>query len=119
MNFGKFHLIYYLTKINENILPVEGPAHPTKESYLLTCTVGPLPSKVFFSHFSTFSKCVEAFNTNRNSGFTEMEEDIILKHMPTRWLLSLLVRERMLKCYPTIKSHILSMRQVNPKGNQS
>ena len=48
-----------------------------------------------------------------------MEEDIILKLMPTRWLLSLLVRERVLKCYPTIKSHVLSMRQVNPKGNQS
>ena len=48
------------------ILPVEGPAHPTKESDLLTCGVGPLPSKVFFSHFSTFSKCAEVLNTNKN-----------------------------------------------------
>ena len=51
------------------ILPVKEPAHPTKESDLLTCGVGPLPSKVFLVIFQ-LSQNVQKYliltKTNRN-----------------------------------------------------
>ena len=75
---------------------------------MLTCGVGSFLINVF-SQFSPFSKCAEALN--KNDDFIEMEEDIFPKYMSTRWLLSLLALEKMLKSWPAIKLYFLNVGQ--------
>ncbi|XP_058409245.1 uncharacterized protein LOC131412973 [Diceros bicornis minor] len=112
VNFSKFHSVYkLLTKENEKILPAECPAHlvhktAKKGCDLLSCDIEAFIMKIF-GYFSISSKHTEVLNEIFD--FVEMEGDTLLRHMPTRWLSLLPAIEKMLKCWPTIKSYFQSV----------
>ena len=54
------------------------------------------------SHFSVSSKCTEALNEFFYC--VEMEGDNLFGHMPVRWVPLLPATEKVLKCWPAIKT---------------
>lgn len=62
-----------------------------------------------FGHFSVSSKCAEALTEIFD--FIDMEGDHLFRQVPTRWMPLLPAIERMLKCWPAIKSCFQSVGQ--------
>lgn len=114
VNFGEFHAVCKLfNKENERILPIQCPADLVcntveKGCDLLKCDVETFIIKVF-GHFSVSSKCAEALNEIFD--FIEMKGDNLCRHVPTRWISLLPAIEKMLKCWPAIKSYFQNVGQ--------
>nr|XP_012606182.1 uncharacterized protein LOC105863530 isoform X1 [Microcebus murinus] len=112
VNYNKFHSVYkLLTKENEKILPAECPAHLVHKTAKKGCDLLSYDIEAFImkalGYFSVSSKHAEALNEIFD--FVEMEGDRLLRHVPTRWLSLLPAIEKMLNCWPAVKSYFQNM----------
>lgn len=111
---GKFHSVYQLlNKENEKVLPTQCPAHLVYNTAKKYCDSFKWNIETFimnmFGHFSVSSKCAEALTEIFD--FIDMEGDHLFRQVPTRWMPLLPAIERMLKCWPAIKSCFQSVGQ--------
>lgn len=112
VNFSKFHSVYkLLNEENGKIVPLPCPARlvyntAKKGCDLLKCDIETFIMKVL-GHFSVSSKCAEPLNEIFD--FIEVGGDDVFRHVPTRWTSLLPAIEKMLKCWPAIKSYFQSV----------